>query len=258
MDNIPNMDRSNPFDDLYEASRLDSNPLTSSLSEHNAYLEGVRNGIRIETLENSNTKNSIDNKGMENSIQPSTESFAPPDLLFSSPIPTQDWTQDFIHISENSSSYDWNQHIQQNVYHTRDSRSPVISAHQSELGRLNKKYSINVLNLDVGAHSYVQQRDELIIPRDNSSISSAVELRLAYFLGYVSGNRYPSLPRTIYNFFLRINCVYPFQIMNKLGGNRITLAYCIAQSNPSILFQQHFEDLWVLFSYARECFLSFH
>ena len=45
-------------------------------------------------------------------------------------------------------------------------------------------------------------------------------------------------------------------MINKLGGNQIALAYCLAQSNPSILFQQHFEDLWVLFAYAREYVLE--
>ena len=99
----------------------------------------------------------------------------------------------------------------------------------------------------------VKSKNELIITDHNLTISFEVQHRLAYLLGC-----YPhkNLPDTIYKFFLNINCVYPYQMVNKLGGNQIALAYYIAQSNPSVLFEQHFEDLWIFFAFARDYVLE--
>ena len=84
---------------------------------------------------------------------------------------------------------------------------------------IHSKYSIDVNQLDNLAHEYVHSKDELINPPQVSSISQNVELCLSCLLGY----NQPHLPATISNFLLCINCVYPFQMINKLEGLELHL-----------------------------------
>ena len=42
-----------------------------------------------------------------------------------------------------------------------------------------------------------------------------------------------------------------------MGGDRIQFAYCLAQSNPCTLFQQHFNEIWILFAFCRDYMLDF-
>ena len=146
-----------------------------------------------------------------------------------------DWTHDFITPKHNN-NFNWKKHDYVNHQQIHQPLSIVTN-------------NPIINNADRIAYNFVKLKNELITTDHNLTISVEVQHRLAYLLGC---HPHKNLPDTIYKFFLNINCVYPYQMVNKLGGNRIALAYCIAQSNPSVLFEQHYKDLWVLFAFARD------
>ena len=200
------MDNSHIFDELFEASLLDQNPPASFDTTSKANSEGLQQNIQQTSKDKSN---------MHLFTSPQ---YPPPSSPFPSHLDPPNWTNNFLTTNPNTSFFDWNNHVQNPVSPTT-SFSPSKSTHHNVLDRLHKNYNINLLQLDVCAHSYVQNNNELIIPNTSSSISPSVEYCLACLLGCVTTTNSYKLPPAIYNFFLCINCVSPFQMINKLGGN---------------------------------------
>ena len=109
---------------------------------------------------------------------------------------------------------------------------------------INANHQFTSNDINKLAYQYVQQKGELI-KSETLNVSPPLQERLARLFGYPSHIK--SLPPTLCKFLQKINCVYPHGVINKLGGDRIQLAYSLAQANPSTLFQLHFQELWILF-----------
>ena len=112
---------------------------------------------------------------------------------------------------------------------------------------INANHDFTSSDINKLAYQYVQQKDELIKSTDDE-VPKPLQERLARLFGYPS--HIDTLSPTLYNFLQKINCVYPHEVINKLGGDRKQLAYSLAQSNPSTLFQLHFQELWILFAFC--------
>ena len=119
---------------------------------------------------------------------------------------------------------------------------------------INTHHQLTSNDINKLAYQYVQQQGELI-KSNMLAVSLQLQKRLAILFGYPS--TIATLPLPLCNFLQRINCVNPSQVINKLGGDRTQLAYSLAQSNPSTLFQQHFQELWILFAFSRDYIFSF-
>ena len=131
---------------------------------------------------------------------------------------------------------DWTQYAQQqesNVHNNiADNTPPTVNTsnvittnsqtvNPSEMNDLVNNLDINANhqftsdNINHLAYQYVQQRGELIKPQTLPVLPPFQE-RLAQLFGYPSNTK--TLPQTLCNFLQKINCVYPHQVINKLGG----------------------------------------
>ena len=117
---------------------------------------------------------------------------------------------------------------------------------------INANNNFTTDDIDSLARQYVERKGG-IITKTHNNVSPEVQHRLSCLFGYSS----KSLPQILCKFFQNINYVYPFQMINKFGGDRIQFAYCLAQCNPSTLFQHHLQELWILFAFSRDYMLSF-
>ena len=87
---------------------------------------------------------------------------------------------------------------------------------------INENHNFTTADIDNLALQYVERKSGIITKTPNN-VSPEVQHRLACLFGYSSNTT--TLPQTLCKFLQDINCVYPFQMINKLEGDRIQFAY---------------------------------
>ena len=161
---------------------------------------------------------------------------------------------------------DWTQFAKQKES-TVDNTPPIANSNVNSQTVTPSEINDLVNNLDINAnhhltshdinklaYQYVQQQGE-IIKQATFAVSPPLQDRLARLFGYPSN--VATLPPALCNFLQTISCVYSHQVINKLGGDRMQLAYSLAQAKPSTLFQLHFQELWILFAFCRDYIFSY-
>ena len=226
-----------------------TNQFDAFISSTNDTSGGNNGNIQVETVTSSSQVSPIQQS-------PSIMDYEWPQMGTGTPI---DWTQ---YAQQQESNVHNN--IADNTPPTVNTSNVIPTNSQtvtpSEMNDLVNNLDINANhqftsdNINHLAYQYVQQRGELIKPQ-TLPVLPPLQERLAQLFGYPSNTK--TLPPTLCNFLQKINCVYPHQVINKLGGDRIQLAYGLAQAHPSTLFQQHFQELWILFAFCRDYIFSY-
>ena len=214
-----------------------NNPFDAFISSTNTDFADNNVNIQVETVTSSSQISPIQpSESVTNYEWPQIETGAP-----GAPL---DWTQ---YAKQRESTVDIK--IDANTANTNTSN--VIPTNSQTVTPSEMNDLVNNLDINANhnftssyinrlAYQYVKQKDELIKFTDDE-VPKPLQERLARLFGYPSN--IDTLPQTLCNFLQNINCVYPHEVINKLGGDRMQLAYALAQSNPSTLFQLHFQEL---------------